>query len=98
MVFKRIVQSVLGIICLKSQEKYKVGALYVQGFKFSIGYNKSSSYEGHAEMVAIKNYRRKYKREPFGGTMYCTLSPCSQCARRITEFKSIYIYKYAEKQ
>lgn len=90
---------ILKIIAFPSPEKYQVGALYIQGWRWSTGYNKSKAYGDHAEDVAVKDYVRKYGEEPQGGTMYCTLSPCSRCTKTINKYKmkSVYVHKYTGK-
>ena len=89
----------LWLIALRSDQKFRVGALYIQGTKWSTGYNKSASYGEHAEDVAIRNFQRKYGITPIGGTMYCTYSPCSNCCKTIEvhAMKSKYVSKYRGK-
>lgn len=75
----------------RSKLSYPVGAYYKCGKKFSIGWNESQLINGtvvliHAEDMAINNYYIKYGVMPQGGTMYCSLSPCSQCSKLLTSY------------
>ena len=87
------------IIAFRSPEKWKVGALYVQGFKWSVGYNTSAEYGSHAEDHAIANFLQKYAIQPSNGTMYCTWSPCTNCTKTLKKhnMKSVYVDKYTGK-
>jgi len=66
-----------------SPDKYKVGAIYVQGWRISFGYNTSRDYGSHAEDMAIRMFEKLYKPRAQKGTMYCTWSPCSVCAKNL---------------
>lgn len=83
----------------KSPCRTKVGALYMQDGKWALGYNKSPAYGDHAEDVALANYQKKYGIEPKGGTMFCTLSACTGCARVLRErdIISVYLTSYTGK-
>lgn len=86
-------------VARRSPERFKVGAIYVQGWRWSTGYNKSQEYGEHAEDVAIANFRRKYKIEALGGTMYCTYTPCTCCTDTLEQrwIHSIGVSKYTGK-
>lgn len=90
---------ILWVIALRSPEKYRVGALYIQGRKFAKGYNTLSHYGWHAEDMAMKRFKEKYGIEATGGTMYCTYSPCTVCKEKLEKrfINSVYVYKYAGK-
>jgi len=94
-----MIRLLLSIIASHSPEKWKVGAIYVQGFRWSTGYNKSRAYGDHAEDWAVINFRRKYGVEPKNGTMYCTWSPCTNCAKTLEKhvMKSWYVERYTGK-
>lgn len=89
----------LDAIAAQSKEAYKVAAIYVQGDKTSEGYNVSSAYGQHAEVEAIKNFEAKYGISANGGTMYCTLSGCTQCVKLLTSrnITSKFMIKYTGK-
>ena len=86
----------LWLIALRSDQRFRVGALYIQGTKWATGYNKSASYGEHAEDRAIRNFELKYGVTPIGGTMFCTYSPCSCCTKTLEKhaMKSKYVAKY----
>lgn len=89
----------LKLIASGSSEKYKVGALYIKGLKWSIGYNTSADYGSHAEDHAISNFEKKYGIKAESGTMYCTYSPCSHCTitLKTRNMRSKYVSKYTGK-
>ena len=86
----------LYFISRNSPEPYKVGAIYLQGLRWSIGYNTSRAYGSHAEDSAIQAFKKKYSTDPTGGVMWCTLSACSHCTKTLEKYKirSRYLYKY----
>ena len=91
-----MVATLLRLVARNSPEKWKVGAIYVQGWRVSWGYNTSATYGQHAEDMALRRFESWYKKKPSKGTMYCTFSPCSVCSRklRIKDIKSVYVFKY----
>ena len=90
---------ILWIIALYSPERWRVGALYVQGLKWSVGYNTSTAYGEHAEDLAIAHFKKKYGIDPDGGVMYCTFSPCSHCSKTLEQYdmNSRYVKRYTGK-
>ena len=90
---------ILRMIARKSPEPYKVGALYIQGFRWSTGYNTSVAYGKHAEDMALDNFQKKYNLEPKGGTMWCSYSPCSYCKNTLSgkDIKSKFLVTYLGK-
>jgi deoxycytidylate deaminase len=99
MVKTKIIKTTVWLVSQMSKEQYKVGAIYIEGWRYSVGYNKSAAYGDHAEDMAIKWFIRKYKRVPNNGTMYCTWSPCSQCDILLQKYniKIWYVEKYLGK-
>ena len=69
-----------------SNERYQVGALYIapDGVE-STGHNHHPNYCGHAEVAAIRKYEKANFKRAVGGAMYCTLSPCTECAKLLAE-------------
>jgi hypothetical protein len=70
-------------VAAMSPEKWQVGAVYVNDDLQVSGYNHHRSYCGHAEITAIRRYEKKTFRKARGGRMYCTLSPCTNCAKEL---------------
>ena len=89
----------LRLIAKKSKERYKVGAIYRQGWRVSWGYNISATYGHHAEDMALRRFESWYGKKPSKGTMYCTFSPCNVCSRTLGQagITSVYINKYTGK-
>jgi pyrimidine deaminase RibD-like protein len=99
MVKTAFIKTCVWLVARLSPEKYKVGAIYIEGRKYSAGYNRSAAYGDHAEDMAVEWFIRKYGVEPNGGTMWCTFSPCTNCEETVAKYnmKSKYIKKYAGK-
>ena len=91
-----MVEVLLKIIARKSPERYKVGAIYRQGWRVSWGYNTSASYGQHAEDMALLRFIKWYNKVPKSGTMYCTYSPCTVCEKNVKErnINVRYVTKY----
>lgn len=94
-----MIRLILTLVALRSPERWKVGALYVEGLKWSTGYNTSADYGHHAEDLAVENFMKKYGKKPKGGTMYCTFSPCTNCVKTLKSHNmtSKYLKKYRGK-
>jgi len=89
----QIIWSKVETAAAMSPEKWQVGAVYsVDGIEVS-GYNYHSSYCAHAEVTAIRKYEKKTFRKARGGKMYCTLSPCTQCAKLLAEREIEAVYQ-----
>ena len=82
-----------------SPERYQVGAVYVVDDMQISGHNHHRSYCGHAEITAIRRYEKKTFRKARGGRMYCTLSPCTNCAKELEArgIEPVYLQKYTGK-
>jgi len=82
-----------------SPERYQVGAVYVVDDMQISGYNHHRSYCAHAEITAIRLYEKKTFRKARGGKMYCTLSPCTQCAKELEArgIEPVYLQEYTGK-
>jgi len=89
----KFIKIILNRVSRKSPEKFKVGALYIQGWRWSTGFNTSRRYGSHAEDMAIRRFKDKYGVEPKGGTMYCTLSPCTVCTKTLERHNMVSKYK-----
>jgi deoxycytidylate deaminase len=94
-----LIKFILKLIARKSPEPYKVGALYIRGFKWSTGYNTSAAYGKHAEDMALDNFKKKYNLEPGTGTIWCSYSPCSHCKKTLSgrDIKSKFLIPYRGK-
>jgi deoxycytidylate deaminase len=89
----RLALAIVAKVAAKSTETYKVGAMWVSadGKTIGQGFNKSRAYCDHAEVIALGDNT--------GGTMYCTLSPCTECAKLLASrgVKSVFSFKYTGK-
>ena len=94
-----VLKTLLKIVARNSPEQWKVGAIYIQGWRVSWGYNTSANYGQHAEDMALGRFESWYKKKPTKGTMYCTFSPCSVCSKTLSEvgITSVYVRKYTGK-
>ena len=95
----RLIKRLLHSVAAFSPEPYKVGAIYVQGWRVSYGYNTSAAYGCHAEDMAIRRWEKLYRRPAVGGTMYCTYSACSHCTKTLNnrDMVNVYTTKYTGK-
>lgn len=77
-----------------SPERWQVGAVYTSedGIEVS-GYNHHPSYCAHAEVTAIRLYEKRTFKKAKGGKMYCTYSPCTQCAELLAEREIEAVYQ-----
>jgi hypothetical protein len=88
------------IVSFCSRERYKVGAIYVQGWRLSWGWNTNSSYGSHAEDEALERFSRFYPGVNIShGTMYCSWSPCKNCTKvlDLLNITSVYLTEYKGK-
>jgi len=95
----RLIKGLLHSVAAFSDQPYKVGAIYVQGWRVSYGYNVSAAYGCHAEDITIRRFEILYGRPAIGGTMYCTYSACSHCAKTLKQkdMANVYASKYTGK-